>query len=53
MLNLGWVDFSKSDRDMVMSVLRQLTEPTCLAQMKRQILLKRRRLFLSISGSWR
>jgi len=27
MLNLGWVDFSKSDRDMVMSVLRQLTEP--------------------------
>ena len=42
MLNLGWVDFSKSDRDMVMSVLRQLTEPTCLAQMKRQILLKRR-----------
>lgn len=27
MLNLGWVDFSKSDRDMVLSVLRQLTEP--------------------------
>lgn len=27
MLNLGWVDFSKSDRDMVMSVLRQLIEP--------------------------
>lgn len=27
MLNIGWVDFSKSDRDMVMSVLRQLTEP--------------------------
>ncbi|MDL2232510.1 DUF6361 family protein [Ruminococcaceae bacterium OttesenSCG-928-L11] len=27
MLNLGWVDFSKSDRDMVMSVLRQITEP--------------------------
>ena len=27
MLNLGWIDFSKSDRDMVLSVLRQLTEP--------------------------
>ena len=27
MLNLGWVDFSKSDCDMVLSVLRQLTEP--------------------------
>ena len=27
MLSLGWVDFSKSDRDMVLSVLRQLTEP--------------------------
>lgn len=27
MLNIGWVDFSKSDRDMVLSVLRQLTEP--------------------------
>ena len=27
MLNLGWVDFSKSDRDMVLNVLRQLTEP--------------------------
>ncbi len=27
MLNLGWVDFSKSDREMVWSVLRQLTEP--------------------------
>lgn len=26
MLNLGWVDFSKSDRDTVLSVLRQLTE---------------------------
>jgi len=26
MLNIGWVDFSKSDRDMVLSVLRQLTE---------------------------
>lgn len=27
MLNLGWIDFSKSDRDLVLSVLRQLTEP--------------------------
>lgn len=27
MLNLGWVDFSKSDRDIVLNVLRQLTEP--------------------------
>lgn len=27
MLSLGWVDFSKSDRDMVLNVLRQLTEP--------------------------
>ena len=27
MLSLGWVDFSKSDRDMVRSVLRQLAEP--------------------------
>jgi hypothetical protein len=27
MLNLGWIDFSKRDRDMVLSVLRQLTEP--------------------------
>ncbi|MPM02790.1 hypothetical protein SDC9_49045 [bioreactor metagenome] len=27
MLNIGWVDFSKSDRDMVLSVLRGLTEP--------------------------
>jgi hypothetical protein len=26
-INLGWVDFSKSDRDMTLSVLRQLTEP--------------------------
>ena len=26
-MNIGWVDFSKSDRDMVLSVLRQLTEP--------------------------
>jgi len=27
MLNIGWVDFSKSDRDTVFSVLQQLTEP--------------------------
>jgi hypothetical protein len=27
LLKLGWVDFSKIDRDMVLSVLRQLTEP--------------------------
>ncbi|MDL2293263.1 DUF6361 family protein [Ruminococcaceae bacterium OttesenSCG-928-D13] len=27
MLSLGWVDFSKRDRDMVLNVLRQLTEP--------------------------
>jgi hypothetical protein len=27
MLNIGWVDFSKSDRDMVFSVLQQLAEP--------------------------
>ena len=27
MFNIGWVDFSKSDRDMVLSVLHQLTEP--------------------------
>ena len=27
MINLGWVDFSKSDRNMVLNVLRQLTEP--------------------------
>lgn len=27
MLSLGWIDFSKSDRDIVLSVLRQLTEP--------------------------
>mgnify|MGYP000978778128 CR=1 FL=1 len=27
MLNLGWIDFSKSDRDVTLSVLRQLTEP--------------------------
>jgi hypothetical protein len=27
MLSLGWVDFSKSDRNMVLNVLRQLTEP--------------------------
>lgn len=27
MLNMGWVDFAKSDRDIVMSVLRQLSEP--------------------------
>ena len=30
MLNLGWVDFSKSDRDLVLSVLRQLTEPSAV-----------------------
>ena len=27
MLNIGWVDFSKSDRDMALSVLRLLDEP--------------------------
>ena len=27
MLNIGWVDFSKRDRDMVLNVLRLLTEP--------------------------
>ena len=26
MLNIGWIDFSKKDRDIAMSVLRQLTE---------------------------
>lgn len=33
MLNIGWVDFSKNDRDMVMSVLKQLTEPGALDEL--------------------
>ena len=33
MLNIGWVDFSKKDRDMVMSVLKQLTEPGALDEL--------------------
>lgn len=33
MLNLGWVDFSKSDRDMVRNVLRQLTEPGAIDEL--------------------
>ena len=33
MLNLGWVDFSKSDRDMVLNVLRQLTEPGAIDEL--------------------
>ena len=33
MLNIGWVDFSKSDRDMVLSVLRQLTEPGAMDEL--------------------
>lgn len=33
MLNIGWVDFSKSDRDMVMSVLRQLEEPGAMDEL--------------------
>ena len=33
MLNIGWVDFSKSDRDIVLSVLRQLTEPGAMDEL--------------------
>ena len=33
MLNMGWVDFSRSDRDMVLSVLRQLTEPGAMDEL--------------------
>jgi hypothetical protein len=33
MLNIGWVDFSKSDRDMVLSVLRGLTEPGAMDEL--------------------
>lgn len=33
MLNIGWVDFSKSDRDLVLSVLRQLTEPGAMDEL--------------------
>ena len=33
MLNIGWIDFSKKDRDMVMSVLKQLTEPGALDEL--------------------
>lgn len=33
MLSLGWVDFSKSDRNMVLSVLRQLTEPGAIDEL--------------------
>ena len=33
MVNIGWVDFSKSDRDMVLSVLRQLTEPGAMDEL--------------------
>jgi hypothetical protein len=32
-LNIGWVDFSKSDRDRVLSVLRQLTEPGAMDEL--------------------
>lgn len=33
MLNFGWVDFSKTDHDMVLSVLRQLTEPGAMDEL--------------------
>ena len=33
MLNIGWVDFSGSDRDVVLSVLRQLTEPGAMDEL--------------------
>jgi len=33
MLNIGWVDFSKSDRDMVFSVLKQLAEPGAMDEL--------------------
>jgi len=33
LLNIGWVDFSKSDRDMVLTVLRQLSEPGALDEL--------------------
>jgi hypothetical protein len=33
MLNIGWVDFSKSDCDMVLSVLRQLTDPGAMDEL--------------------
>ena len=33
MLNIGWVDFSKSDRDLALTVLKQFTAPGALDEL--------------------